>query len=90
MCGPIFSSFFLKSNSDNNIVIIQNNVLTNSKIIGKAGMQFIQIIDPEIWNQDSNFSLNNILLFVTVDKMLVYAKVLDNIQLVEITNFTLP
>ncbi len=83
MCGPIFSSFFLKTNSDfNDIVIIQNNVLTNSKIIGHAGMQFIQIIDPQIWNQDSNFSLNNILLFVTVDKMLVYAKVLDNIQLV--------
>lgn len=83
MCGPIFSSIFLRPNSDaNDLIIIQNNVLTNSKIIGSAGMQFIQIINPEIWNQDSNFSLNNILLFVTVDKMFVYAKVLDNIQLV--------
>lgn len=50
----------------NDVLILQDNLIVNSKIIGAPGIEYIQIIDPEGWKQGGNFSLNNILLLITI------------------------
>lgn len=91
VCGALFNSYFSRLNSgEKNFKIFQTFVLKQNKLIGGSGINFIQIIDPYKWNQPNNFSLNNLLLFISDEKMYIYAKIINNVQLVPLSNFTLP
>lgn len=79
VCGPIFNSY-LRS-SDKNVLVQQTDTLVTLKLIGGYGITYIQLINPEHWNQ-LNFTLNNLMLFVSLDTMFVYAKSINDTQMV--------
>lgn len=90
ICGPIFDSYFFRAVSNmTNLEIIQNDVITKKKIIGNVGIQFLQLINPAKFSVP-NLTLNDLILAVSVDQMYVFDKLLNNVQLQAITNFTLP
>lgn len=90
ICGPIFDSYFFRAVSNmTNLEIIQSDVITKKKIIGNVGIQFLQLINPAKFSVP-NLTLNDLILAVSVDQMYVFDKLLNNVQLQAITNFTLP
>lgn len=90
LCGPVFDFFFYRTiDNMSNLEIVQNSVLTKSKILGNVGIEFIQLINPAKFSV-ANLTLNDLLLVVSVNKMYVYDKELNGVQMAAVTNFTLP
>lgn len=72
-----------------NLEIVQSDVITRTKVLSNLGIDFIQLINPSKFGV-LNLTLNDLILAVSVDRMFVYVKVLNGVQMVFIGNFHLP
>lgn len=78
ICGPIFYSFFFRQQLNmSSLEIIQNEVLTRTKILGNIGIEFIQIINPAKYNTGPT-TLQNLIIAVSTHKMFIYNKFSGN------------
>lgn len=74
-CGPIFDSVFsYESNiSMSELEVDQMEVLTPTKVMGSVGIEYIQIINPAVFDI-AGLTLNDLIILVTETTMEIYNK----------------